>query len=162
MAVTFKWYDIATKYALDGTYTGEPGNSPYDRSIALQPIYLGLLTTTYTYSASHTLWGTSGVSSNEIANGNGYVTNGLALTTLAWTQASTVTNFTADNAIWTASGGSIAAWGYAVAYIRATVNGIVNPLLFVIDAGGAVGPTTTGNTTGVNWNGTGVFQQGHS
>jgi hypothetical protein len=158
MAVSFNWYDISTQFGLDGTW--EAGSPQI--SIASQPIYLGLLTSSYTFSAGHTLWGTSGVSSNEIANGNGYVTNGLALSSLALTQAAPVSNFTAANAVWTASGGSIAAWQYAVAYIRATVNGHLNPLLFVINAGAVIGPTTTGNPTGVNWNGTGVFQQAHS
>lgn len=50
---------------------------------------------------------------NEVANGNGYTTNGQALTGVTWTQTGGTATFDATNPVWTASGGSITA-RYAV------------------------------------------------
>lgn len=52
----------------------------------------------------------------EIAAGNGYTTNGIALTGKAWTTAAGVAKFVATDPVWTASGGSIAASRYAVLF----------------------------------------------
>ena len=156
MAVLFRWYDRATLYMPNGTY--EAGSPQV--SIASQALTVALLTSSYTFSASHNVYGDL---TNELSTGGGYTSGGKAMTTIALTQATTVSNLTADNVVWTASGGGIPAFRYAVCYINATLNSIVKPLLFAIDNNGSDVPATTApNTLTVTWNATGVFQVAHS
>lgn len=156
MAAVFRWYDRATLYAENGTYNA---GSP-QISIAAQPITVALLTSAYTFSAAHNVYADL---TNEVANGNGYTTGGQAVSGLAFTQATTVSNLTGSNVVWTASGTGIPAFRYAVGYINATVNAIVKPLCFAIDNNGADVPlTTAGNTLTVTWNATGIWQVTHS
>lgn len=114
---------------------------------------MALVASTYTPDATntgHSAW--SSVSTNEIANGNGYVTGGYTLTG----SVSTVTNgfkLSSGNPTWTASGGSIPAWRYAVLYYLGTVDGVVNPVLAYClgDSTPADVPATTvGNTLTIN------------
>lgn len=156
MAVLFKWYDRATLYTGNGTYNA---GSP-QISIAAQPLTVALLTSTYTFAATHNIFSDL---TNELTTTGGYTAGGLALSTLALTQSTTVSNLTAANAVWTASGGGIAAFRYAAVYINATVNSIVKPLLFVLDNNGSdVAATTAPNTLTIAWNATGIFQYTHS
>ena len=156
MAALFRWYDKATLYVADGTYNA---GSP-QVSLAAQPIKLALLTSSYTFSASHAVYGDL---TNELTTSGGYTAGGLALSSLALTLSAPNTNFTGAAAVWTASGGGIPAFRYAVAYINATVNSVVKPLLFAIDNNGSDVPATVApNTLSVNWNATGVFQLQHS
>lgn len=156
MAALFKWYDKATQYELDGTYTA---GSP-QVSIASQSFKIALLTSTYTFSAAHAVYADL---TNELTTSGGYTAGGLALASVAYTQAAPNSNFTAANPQWTASGGGIPAWRFAVVYINATVNSIVKPLLFAIDNNGSDVPATTApNTLTIVWNATGVFQVQHS
>lgn len=86
---------------------------------------------------------------NELATGNGYTSGGLAMANDALTLASGTVTFTGDPATWTATGGSIPAWRYAVLRVVGTVNGKVDPLVgyFVGDTTPAdVAATTAGNT----------------
>ena len=114
-------------------------------------VKLALVTSAYTPDATnsgsgHSLW--SSPSANEIAAGNGYTAGGATLAGLA---ASTATNgwkFVTNNTSWTASGGSIPAWRYAVMYVSGSLWGMTNPLIgyFLGDATPADSPaTTTGN-----------------
>ena len=156
MAALFKWYDRATLYAENGTYNA---GSP-QISIAAQPIQVVLLTSTYTFSASHNVYGDL---TNELSTTGGYTSGGAAIGSMSYTQSSTVSNLTGNNVVWTASGGGIAAFRYAVGYINATVNSIVKPLCFCIDNNGSDVPATTApNTLSVVWNGTGIWQMAHS
>lgn len=156
MAVLFRWYDRATLYMPNGTY--EAGSPQI--SIAAQPITVALLTSSYTFSASHVVYSDL---TNELTTTGGYTAGGQALASITLVQATTVTNLDAADVVWTASGGGIAAFRYAVAYINATVNSIVKPLLFAIDNNGSDVPATTApNTLTVTWNATGIFQVTHS
>ncbi len=156
MAALFRWYDRATLYAENGTYNA---GSP-QISIAAQPITVALLTSTYTFSASHNIYSDL---TNELTTTGGYTAGGQAVSGLSFTQASTVSNLTGSNVVWTASGGGIAAFRYAVIYINATVNSVVKPLIAAIDNNGADVPATTApNTLTVVWNGTGIWQVTHS
>ena len=156
MAALFKWYDRATLYALNGTY--EAGSPQI--SIAAQPITVALLTSTYTFSASHNVYGDL---TNELTTTGGYTAGGQAVSGLTYTQSSTVSNLAGSNVQWTASGGGIAAFRYAAIYINATLNSVVKPLIAVIDNNGADVPATTApNTLTVVWNATGIFQTTHS
>jgi hypothetical protein len=156
MAALFKWYDRATLYALNGTY--EAGSPQI--SIAAQPITVALLTSTYTFSASHNVYGDL---TNELTTTGGYTAGGQAVAGASYVQAATVSNLDGNDVTWTASGGGIAAFRYAAIYINATVNGIIKPLIAVIDNNGVDVPATTApNTLSVVWNATGIFQTTHS
>ena len=156
MAVLFKWYDRATLYMPNGTY--EAGSPQI--SVAAQPITIALLTSTYTFSASHNVYGDL---TNELTTVGGYTAGGQAVAGLSLAQASTVSNLSGNTVTWTASGAGIAAFRYAVGYINATVNTIVKPLIFCLDNNGSDVPATAApNTLSVTWNATGIFQVAHS
>lgn len=99
-------------------------------------------------------------SANEIAAANGYSAGGIALSSVALSIASGTIKFTSAAAVWTASGGNIAAWRRGVIYYLGTLNGKVNPLLghFLGDATPTDVPaTTSGNTLTVTPNAAGLL-----
>ena len=120
---------------------------------------LGLLTSAWTpNNATNEIWGD--MSANEIAAGNGYSAGGGALTGVALTQTSGTVKFTSNAFVWTASGGSIAAWRRGVVYYNGTLNGKVNPIVghFLGDNTPADIPATTvGNTLTVTPNASGIL-----
>lgn len=112
---------------------------------------MALVASTWTPDATVTgneKWGD--ISANEIAAANGYTAGGYGLTgAVAATAGSDGYKLSSGNATWTASGGSIAAFRYAVLYYSGTVWGIVNPALGYIlcdNTPADVPATTTGNT----------------
>ena len=148
-----------------GTFTLYKANIADLRENDLVSANLRLALVTSTYSPSNTtttgdsLWATP--SANEIANGNGYSTGGLALTgTVAANAGNTGWKLSTGNAVWTASGTGIPAWRYMVLYYLGTLWGKVNPIL-----GYALGDstpadiplTTSGNTLTINCPATGWF-----
>lgn len=122
---------------------------------------LALVTSAWTPDNSDTgneVW--ADISANEITAGNGYTAGGVALTSVALSQASGTVKFTSGAASWTASGGSIAAFRRLVVYYNGTLNSKVNPL--VAHALGDATPadipaTTTGNTLTVTMNASGII-----
>lgn len=121
----------------------------------------------------HTSAYTPGVSTNEVyadltnelATGNGYTSGGLTVANDAVTLTAGVVKFTGDPVVWTASGGSIPAWRYAVLRAPATLNGKVGPLVgyFVGDSAPADVPaTTTGNTLTITPNAAGLVAITHT
>lgn len=89
------------------------------------------------------------MSANDLATANGYTAGGVTPGTLAATAITGGYKFTSANPTWTASGGSIPAWRYAVFYMSGTVWGKVNPVIgyFVGDSAPADIPaTSSGNT----------------
>lgn len=78
-------------------------------------------------NATDELWAVA--SGSEIANGNGYTTGGVALTSVALTQTAGVVKFTAANPAWTATGAGFPAFRRIVVYYLGTLNGKVNPLV---------------------------------
>lgn len=114
-------------------------------------VKLALVSSSYTpntdSSTGHSLW--SDASGNEIANGNGYTTGGVSLSSLAATAISGGFKFSSANPSWTASGGNIPAHRYYVMYVSGTLWGMTNPLLgyFLGDNTPAdIAATTSGNT----------------
>ncbi len=100
------------------------------------------------------------VSANEIAGVNGYTTGGGTLASVVLNQTAGVVKFTSAAFVWTASGGSIAAWRRGVVYYLGTLNGKVNPIVghFLGDSTPADIPaTTTGNTLTVTPNASGIM-----
>src|SRR4030065_1767121 len=94
-------------------------------------------------STGHSLW--SDVSANEIANGFGYVTGGQALAGDVATAIAGGFKYTSSNVAWTATGGPIPAWRYAVMYVVGSLWGMTNPIIGYMlgDATPADIPTTT-------------------
>jgi len=76
---------------------------------------LGATFTTYD-PAIHKEYGTAGISSTEVASGNGYTTGGVTLANIAVTIASNKSHVACDNAAWTAAVGAIADAKAAVIY----------------------------------------------
>lgn len=144
----WKTYEIAKKYLADGTHDLD------DTTNWKVALFLS------TSNANTLSVGTNvyGDLTNEHANANGYLTGGLALSGISWTNAAGVITFTSGNPVWTASGGSIVA-RFAVIYRNATVNTIIKPLLCVclLDTTPADVTTTTGNTFTINMNASGIF-----
>lgn len=110
---------------------------------------MALVASTYTPDATVTgnsVW--ADVSANEIANGNGYTTGGASLTGVV----STVTGgdkLSSGDATWTATGGNIPAFRYAVLYYLGALWGMTNPLIGYIlcdNTPADIPATTTGNT----------------
>lgn len=100
------------------------------------------------------------MSANEIAAANGYTAGGQALTSMAKTAIAGGFKFSSANPSWTAAGGSIAAFRYAVFYVSGTLWGLTNPVIgyFLGDTTPADIPATTvGNTLGLTCPAAGWF-----
>jgi len=97
---------------------------------------------------------------NELANGNGYSTGGVALATPTITAIAGGYKFSSGNALWTASGSGIPAWRYGVIYVVGALWGITSPLLarFIGDSTPADIPlTAAGNSLQVSCPANGWF-----
>lgn len=150
MAAAGKWklYDKAKLYLADGTFDLDDSTN-WKVALFLSTSNANTLTNTNDIYADLT---------NEHANGNGYLTGGMALTSVVWTESSGTITFDCDNPVWSASGGSIVA-RFAVIYKNATVNTIVKPILCVclLDTAPANVTATDGNTLTITINASGVF-----
>lgn len=94
-------------------------------------IKLALVTQSYTPDLdNHTVWGD--VSTHEVAAGTGYTTGGALLTTptVSRTAGQSLSVWNADNVQFT---GLTKTFKYGVVYQDETVNGVVKPLIAVID-----------------------------
>lgn len=93
------------------------------------------------------LWAVA--SANEIANGQGYTTGGIALSSVALSQSAGTVKFTSASAVWTATGTGIPAFRYLVLYYLGTLNSKVNPLVAYAlgDSTPADVPLTTATNT---------------
>lgn len=89
-----------------------------------------LLANAAAYDSAHDEY--ADLSANEIANGNGYTTGGVALTNVTWTNNAGTLTFDADDPSWTISGSAVSA--YKAAIYDDTASG--KPLLAFIDFGG--------------------------
>lgn len=99
------------------------------------------------------------ISSNEVANGNGYATGGVALTSCTFTQTAGTAAFkSGNNPSWTGSGAGFAA-RYAVLYKAGNANGRTNPLIgyITLDSAPADVSFGAGNTVNLTMNAAGWF-----
>lgn len=144
----FKVYNLAKKYMSNGTHDLD------DTTNWKAALFLS------TSNANTLSVGTNvyGDLTNEHANANGYLTGGVALTSVVFNEAAGTITFDCDDPSWTAAGGSITA-RFIVFYRSATVNGIVKPLLCVclLDTTPADVTATTGNPFTVQINASGAF-----
>jgi len=113
MAVTITKYTSFKQYVHDGTINLNSTGK----------IKLALVKSTYTPSTAHTVWGD--VSSEEVANGDGYTTGGEALGSLSVDS----TRFDAADVTWSSL---TKTFRYGVLYLDDTVNTIVKPLIAYI------------------------------
>ncbi len=111
MAVTVDIYDSLRELMADGTI---------DMDDPAAGAFKVLLVTGYTFSGTHIALDTGGAASvrtKEIANGNGYTTNGVALATISWTKATVTVTFDASvDTEWDATSAGISAAGAVVYY----------------------------------------------
>ena len=144
----WKLYDLAKKYLADGTHD-------LDDTTNWKMALLLSTSNANTLSVGTAVYGDL---TNEVANANGYTTGGVTIAGETWTNSAGTITFDCNDAVWTASGGSITA-RFAVIYRNATVNSIVKPLLCVclLDVTPADVTATTGNTLTVSINASGVF-----
>jgi hypothetical protein len=111
---------------------------------------IALVTNSWTPDATVTgnsLW--ADMSANELATANGYTAGGISLSSMVATAITSGYKFSSSSPVWTAAGGSIPVWRYAVIYMSGTVWGKVNPVVgyFLGDTTPADVPaTTSGNT----------------
>lgn len=112
-------------------------------------VKIALLTSNYI--PDRTLVGDSiweDISAEEISAGSGYTAGGKLLENIAKTALIAGYKFSSDNVIWTATGGTIPTWRYAVMYVSGTLFGVTNPLIgyFLGNADDVdINPTYSGN-----------------
>lgn len=137
MSTTITQYSSCKQYRNDGTIDLDATN-----------IYVALVTSSYTFSAAHTIW--ADVSANEVATGDGYTTGGAQLGSLS-------VNSTRWDAADVTFSGLTKTFRYAVIYVNATVNSIVKPLIacILLDATPA-DVSVTGVDYVISWNASGI------
>jgi hypothetical protein len=129
----------------------------------LTGVTIKMLLTTSAYTPDTTNTGNTVLTdvTNELANGNGYTTGGVALTGPAVAAFSTTGfKFSTGAASWTASGTGIPAWRNAVIYVSGALWGLTSPLLgfFIGDSAPADVPlTASGNILQINCPANGWF-----
>jgi hypothetical protein len=89
----------------------------------------------------------------EISAGNGYTAGGTQATLISSTQSGGIYTLSLNNVVFTASGGSIATFRYAVLYDSTAAT---SPLIGYFDYGSAVN-VNSGETLTVQWSGSGVL-----
>lgn len=89
---------------------------------------------------------------NEVANGAGYTTGGVALTNTAITEATRVTTYDATDAEW--ANATITA-RYAVLYDSTEANANAQPLIMYVDFG--ENKSSEAGTFKIAWNASGIF-----
>lgn len=138
MPVTVSVYNHTSARFADGS------NSPSDT-------YKVLLATAATFNAANTTL--ASITYTEVTNANGYLTGGTTLTGVAVTTVTTNdAKFDANDASWTASGGSIIA-SYGILYNSTDAN---SPPLAFIDFGGSQ-TALNGQLFQIVWDAAGIF-----
>jgi hypothetical protein len=118
---------------------------------AVADTYKVILCTAATFDATNTTL--AAITKTEVANANGYTTGGLALTGVAVSIVSTSNaKFDADDASWSASGGSIAA-AKAILFNDTDTD---DPPVALIDFDGTV-TAADGTNFVIRWNSNGIF-----
>lgn len=141
-------YNTFKRYMADGTI-----------DLDADVFVLGLYTSA-SNAATATL-STRGSLTNEVANGNGYVTGGKTLTGVTWSVGASASEmrFDCTATIWSASGGTIANIRYAVIYDNTTGTSAGNRKVVGYSAlSTAQFSVTTGNTLTVTPSANGIFE----
>ena len=110
--------------------------------------YSIMLTNTAPVATNH-LYGD--ISANEVANGNGYTTGGIALTITDSSSSGTEKVFAGSSSVWTATG-AVGPFRYAVIYCTNSTP-LVKPLVGWLDYGSPIS-LASGDTFTVSYDGT--------
>lgn len=126
-----------------------------DAALRSATVKVTLHTSSYTFSASHSVYADL---TNELSTAVGYTNGGLSLTGVVWDHSGATANLDANDASWTASGGSIVA-RRAVIRVVGTFNSQVDPLIasILLDTTPADVTTVDGATLELRWNASGIF-----
>lgn len=147
-APTITLYNNFAKRALDATNLLLPSGT----------YKVTLHTSSYTFSAAHSVYGDL---TNELATAFGYTNGGQALTNVVVTLVTTNdASFDFDDPSWTATGGSIPAFRYAIIRRVGVVNGFTDPLIACIlcdSAPADIAATTTTNVLQIQVNAAGLI-----
>jgi hypothetical protein len=120
------------------TFVGDVAHALHDMKTGTAQVYLVYLTNTLPV-ASNTVYNTPA----DLTTANGYTAGGVSIGTITGAQAGGVFSFSGGtNPSWTASGGSIGPFEYAVLY---NVTSPTKPLIGWWDYGGPI-TLTNGNT----------------
>ena len=111
-----------------------------------------LMSSSHTFTATHTQ--KSDVSTNEIAQANGYLQGAETLASVTLQESSGTLTFDAADSVWTASGGSIAA-DDGVIYSETAINP-TDPLMCSIDFDGTQ-TAVDGTDFRITYNASGIF-----
>ncbi len=142
MASTVYIYDSFRQYVADGTI-----------DLTAATVTLALVTSSYTYSAAHTVW--ADASANEVANGAGYTTNGAALGSPTVTYSGSTATFDASDVTWSSLTKTFRG---GVLYLNDTVNAIVKPvILYILFDSTPADITISGADFTVAWNASGIL-----
>lgn len=117
MSITVNWYGLGLQYLLD---------NPADMEAVT--VKLALVTSGYTPNRdTHDFW--DDVSASEVANGNGYSTGGVTLTSVLWSydSASDQVRLDFDDPSWTFTAGKT--WLYGVVYIDTAGASSTDPVI---------------------------------
>ena len=107
----------ATAWAFYNSFREYIGEGDFDLSGTGVNFTMSLHTSAASANATNAVLSTYASIANEVANGNGYATGGVSVTSRTW--ASVATNkyrFDSTAVIWTATGGTIPNVKYAVIY----------------------------------------------
>jgi hypothetical protein len=129
----FQFYQTAREYIGNGTIN--LGSHTFKAALYLSTSNAGTLTNA-----------TLSQLTNQHANANGYTTGGVTLSGVTWIRTGSTVAFDSNDAVWTASGGSIIARRLVI-YRDGTVNGVANALLVtcLLDNAPADVTATAGN-----------------
>ena len=123
--------------------------------IGTDDVKVALFNSSYTPSKTHVNFADLGA--NQLAEGEGYLTGGVIVTcSVSYDETVDKAAFVSSSPEWTANGGSIGPWRYAVWYNDTQLN---KPLIYCFDAGSDI-TVTDGNKTGVNVAVAGLFRIG--
>ena len=99
---------------------------------------------------------------SQISAGSGYSSGGTSLTGVSWSETGSGTGiwrFTASDTVFTASGGSIGPFRYAILYDDTPTTPTADPLVGYLDYGSSV-TITAGNTFTIDIGSAGIFTLG--
>lgn len=143
----FKLYDLMKRRAGDGTI-----------DLDTNTIKAALFLSTSNCNTLSVGTGLLADLTNQHATANGYPAGGVSLSGVTWTNSAGTSTFTANNIVYTASGGSITA-RFLVLYQSGTFNTIVDALIAVmlLDTTPGDATATAGNTLTITPNASGMF-----
>lgn len=147
MAVTAHFFDNCIANAFGSTTAGNAPNI----DILSDDIYCALLGNALPVRATDDFW--DDVVGDELANGNGYTTNGVLFSAKTFGIASNVIKF--DNTVDTAWTSATFSAYYAVIYDRTPATDATRPLIGFVDFGGAASPSN--GTLTIAWSTSGIF-----